>query len=201
MRICKPLLLTMSIAMALAVNKKADFRMTPEDLEKHAQKVTSEQVTMAVTAYIDADRAKPLFGGKANPYEHGILPVLIMVKNEGKETISLQKLFVEFIGATRQKLEAIPAGDVAYLQGPGAPKQSNNPIPGSTGRIKIRKMVFNAQDFIERGFAAKMLPPGEFAYGFVYFQSGVGRGSKILVHGLSRAASGKELFFFELPLE
>ena len=200
MRVCKPLLLTLSIAMALAANKKPEFRITEEDLAKHPQKVTAEQVSMAATPYIEAEKAKPLFGGKANPYDQGILPVLVMIKNEGKETISLQRMLVEFIGSTRQKLEAIPPIEVAYLRGPNA-KVVSSPIPGASGRMKVKKNVFNAQDFVERSLAAKMLPPGEFAYGFVYFQSGVGRGSRLLVHGLKRAQSGKDLFFFELPLD
>ena len=199
MRVCKPLLLTLSIAMALAVNKKTEFKVTEEDLAKHAQKVTAEQVSMAVTPYIDADRAKPLFGGKANPYDNGILPVLVMIKNEGTETISLQSMLVEFIGSTRQKLEAIPPIDVAYIRGASQGRVGPSRIPGAG--IKVKKNVFNAQDFVERSFAAKMLPPGEFAYGFVYFQTGTGHGSKVLIHGLKRAQSGKQLFFFELPLD
>ena len=200
MRVCKPLLLTLSIAMALAVNKKAEFKVTEEDLARHPQKVTAEQVSLAATAYVDADRAKPLFGGRANPYDNGILPVLLMIKNEGTETISLQSLLVEFIGATRQKLEAIPPMDVAYIRGASNSRVGSNRIPGGPG-IRIKKNVFNAQDFVERSFAVKMLPPGEFAYGFVYFQTGTGHGSKVLIHGLKRAQSGKQLFFFELPLD
>ncbi len=200
MRVCKPLLLTLSIAMALAVNKKVEFKVTEKDLAKHPQKVIAEQISIAATPYIEADRAKPLFGGKANPYDNGILPVLIMIRNEGQETISLQNMLVEFIGATRQKLEAIPAIDVAFIRGASNSRVGSSRIPGGTG-IKIKKNVFNPQDFVERSFAAKMLPPGEFAYGFVYFQTGTGHGSKVLIHGLKRAQSGKQLFFFELPLD
>lgn len=200
MRVCKPLLLTLSIAMALAVNKKVEFKVTEEDLAKHPQKVTAEQVSMAATPYIEADRAKPLFGGKANPYDNGILPVLIMIRNEGAETISLQSMLVEFIGATRQKLEAIPAIDVAFIRGASNSRVGSSRIPGGPG-IRIKKNIFNPQDFVERSFAAKMLPPGEFAYGFVYFQTGTGHGSKVLIHSLKRAQSGKQLFFFELPLD
>ncbi len=201
MRVCKPLYLTLSIAMAFAVNKKVEFRVTPTELANHPHRVTAEEVSIAVTPYIDSDRAKPLFGGKANPYDEGVLPVLLMIRNESKQTISLRNMRVEFVGPNRQNLEAVPPGDVPYLRGPGAGKIQSSPIPGGTGRMKTKKLVFQAQDFIERGFAAKMLPPGEFAWGFFYFQTGMGRGSKILIHGLSQAATGKELFFFEAPLD
>ena len=201
MRVCNPLFLTLSIAMALAANKKVDFRVTPEELARHPQRVVSEDVAIAVTPFIESDRTKPLFGGKANPYDQGVLPVLLMIKNEGKQTISLKNMTVEFFGSTRQKLEPVPPNDVPYLRGPSPGKIEASPIPGMPGRMKIKKNVFQSQDFIERGFAAKMLPPGEFAWGFFYFQTGLGRGSKILVHGISQASTGKELFFFEAPLD
>ena len=201
MRVCNPLFLTLSIAMALAANKKVDFRVTPEELARHPQRVISEDVAIAVTPFIESERTKPLFGGKANPYDHGVLPVLLMIRNEGKQTISLKNMTVEFFGSTRQKLEPVPPNDVPYLHGPSPGKIESSPIPGMPGRMKIKKNVFLSQDFIERGFAAKMLPPGEFAWGFFYFQTGLGRGSKILVHGISQASTGKELFFFEAPLD
>ena len=75
---------------------------------------------------------------------------------------------------------------------------NENPI-GQT--VTIKKNPFQVLDFQERGFAAKMLPPGEFASGVFYFQSGLTRGSKLLVQGLTEAGTGKELFFFELPLD
>jgi hypothetical protein len=45
-----------------------------------------------------------------------------------------------------------------------------------------------------------MLPPGQSASGFVYFQSGFQRGSSIYLSGLREADSGKELLYFEIPL-
>ena len=45
-----------------------------------------------------------------------------------------------------------------------------------------------------------MLPPGQSASGFFYFQTGLQRGATIYLSGLAEAATGKELFFFEIPL-
>ena len=52
-----------------------------------------------------------------------------------------------------------------------------------------------------RAFAAKMLPPGESAYGFFYFQTGHRHGAKLYVTGLTDAPSGQDLLFFDIPLE
>ena len=52
-----------------------------------------------------------------------------------------------------------------------------------------------------RAFAAKMLPPGQTASGFFYFQTGLQRGATLYLNGLSEAATGKEILYFELPLQ
>jgi hypothetical protein len=46
-----------------------------------------------------------------------------------------------------------------------------------------------------------MIPPGNSAYGFVYFQTAIQKGSTIYLSGLTEAATGKELLFFEIPLQ
>ncbi len=46
-----------------------------------------------------------------------------------------------------------------------------------------------------------MIPPGESASGFFYFQTGHRSGSKLYVSGLRDAISGQEILYFELPLE
>ena len=45
-----------------------------------------------------------------------------------------------------------------------------------------------------------MLPPGQTASGFLYFQTGLQRGATIYIRGMTKASNGKELLFFELPL-
>ena len=41
----------------------------------------------------------------------------------------------------------------------------------------------------------------ESAHGFLYFESGFQRGMRLYLTGLEEAATGKELFFVEIPLE
>ena len=50
-------------------------------------------------------------------------------------------------------------------------------------------------------FHAKMIPAGESAHGFVYFQIGHRPGSQIYVRGIVEAPTGKELLFFEIPMD
>ena len=50
-------------------------------------------------------------------------------------------------------------------------------------------------------FTAQMLPPGQSASGFFYFQTGLQRDATIYLSGIREAATGKELLYFELPLK
>ncbi len=45
-----------------------------------------------------------------------------------------------------------------------------------------------------------MLPPGQSASGFFYFQTGFMRSSTLQISGLKDARSGEDLFYFEIPL-
>jgi hypothetical protein len=46
-----------------------------------------------------------------------------------------------------------------------------------------------------------MIPPGQSAGGFFYFQTGHRSASAAYVSGIRKARSGKELFYFEIPLK
>jgi hypothetical protein len=70
------------------------------------------------------------------------------------------------------------------------------PIPRGKPKSKL-----DVPEIEGHAFAARMLPPGDNAHGFVYFQTGHRRGSKLYIRGLVDAASGVEMMFFEVPLE
>ena len=46
-----------------------------------------------------------------------------------------------------------------------------------------------------------MLPPGDSAYGFFYFNSVHWEESILYITGIYEAASGQELFYYEITLE
>lgn len=195
----KSLLLFLSITAGLWADKKdAPFR--PEPADAFAARQTIQGLTIGVQPFDDSEEAKTAFG-KLNPYEHGVLPVLVVMKNDGKETVRFDRMQVMYVAPRGRKVDATPAADVLYLKAGGRPKVSNSPIPTGAPRIKISKNPLKNDVIIERGFAAKMLPPGDSAHGFFYFQTGHSRGTSLYVSGITEAGSGKELFFFEIPLD
>jgi hypothetical protein len=195
--IFKRLALLLSITAGFAADKEtAAFRAAPAASYEHHQ--TNEAVTIGVEPYQTPEKQKTAFG-KLDLYQHGVLPILVVVQNDGQQAIRLEGLKVEYLGPTGNHVEATAASDVRYLQGPGRPPV----VPGPTRPLpgKIKKNPLNAWEVEGRAFAAKMLPAGQTASGFFYFQTGLQRGSKVYLSGLTEATTGKALFYYEIPLE
>lgn len=193
----KRLALFLSITAGFAADKETStFRAAPAASYEHHQ--TNDAVTVGVEAYQTPEKQKTAFG-KLDLYQHGVLPVLIVIQNDGAQAIRLEDLKVEYLGPTGNHVEATPAGEVRYLQGPNRPPVVPGPTSPLPGRIK--KSPLNAWEVEGRAFAAKMLPAGQTASGFFYFQTGLQRGSKIYLSGLSEANTAKALFYYEIPLE
>jgi hypothetical protein len=196
--IFKRLALFLSITAGFAADKDAPaFRAAPAASYEHHQ--TNEAVTIAVEPYQTPEKQKTAFG-KLDLYQRGVLPVLVVMQNDGPQAIRLEGLKVEYLGPTGNHVEATLSSDVRYLRGPDRPPV----IPGPTGSPvpgRIKKNPLNAWEIEGRAFAAKMLPTGQSASGFFYFQTGLQRGSKIYLSGLSEATTGKALFYYEIPLE
>lgn len=199
MKISKCLLLFLSIAMGFAADKK-DGPFRPEPLDSYATKMTAQGVTVAAVPYDDPEEIKKAFG-KLNPYEHGVLPVLLLMKNNTDKALSLSGLETTYIAPRSRKVESTPAADVMYLNAGGKPKLRTSNIPTGGINIKVPKNPLKNDVIIERAFSAKMLPPGDTAYGFLYFQTGHTRGTSLYLSGLTEAGTGKALFFFEIPLD
>ena len=195
-RIFNRLALLMSIAAAFAADKDtATFRPPPAAGLEHRQ--TNAQITIGVDTYVSQDKVKTAFG-KLDPYQYGILPVLVVIQNDSDKAIRLDKLTAEYVGPNRDRVDATPARDVRYLRGPERPGVITG--PGGKPKILSKKNPLDAWEIEGRAFAAKMLPAGQSASGFLYFRTGLQRGATIYLSGLAEAATGKELFYFEIPL-
>jgi hypothetical protein len=184
----------MSIAAAFAADKDAPFRAAPAGDYPHRQ--SSERVTIAADPYNSGDKIKAAFG-KLDPYQHGVLPVLIVIENDSDQTLQLDRMDLWYVGPNHDKVEATPAADVKYVG--SSPHRPGVVPPGIV--LKGKKSPLDVWEIEGRAFTAKMIPPGQTASGFFYFQTGIQRGSTVYLTGLREAASGRELLFFEIPLE
>jgi hypothetical protein len=190
----KRLALLLSISAAFAADKEtAAFRPGPAASYEHHQMAGT--ITIGVDPYNTPDKEKPAFG-KLDLYQHGVLPVLVVIQNAGNEAIRLENLKVEYVSPLRNHMDATPAAEVKFLNGTEQPGIRTGPIPP-----RRSKNPLDVWEVEGRAFAAKMLPAGNSASGFFYFQTGLQRGSVIYISGLTEADTGKELLYFEIPLD
>jgi hypothetical protein len=193
------LMVLLSIAAVAGDDKdKAAFSPGPASSYPHHQ--TLDKITLAAVPYVTEDQAKAAFG-KVNPAQHGVTPVLVILENNTGKALRLD-LQAELVDPGNRHLEATPASDVVYLdtniKRPKLPGQS--PYPNPFPR-KQKKGPLNTWEIEGRAFAPKMLPAGESAHGFFYFQGELIPGSKLYLTGIKDAATGKDYFYFEVPLE
>jgi len=201
----KRLALLMSIAAAMGVNKapaadkgRPKFELAPA--ASYASHQTSEKVTIGASVYDSAEKAKTAFG-KLNPYQYGITPVLVVIRNDSGQTIRLERMRADYVAPDGSHVDATPAADVRYLRGPANPKLTPNPIPTGSPRVSRRKNPLDAWEIEGRAFSAKVIPAGESAGGFFYFQTGHRPNARLYVSGIQEAGSGRELLYFEFPLK
>ena len=198
--LCKGLILLLSIAAGLAADKNAPFR--PGPAASYPRHQTISKLTIAADVYAARERTKTAFG-KFDPAKYGILPILVVMRNDSAKALRLDRMRVEYIRPDRRSIDPIPAEDIPYLRGSKKPKISRvpypNPVPGLGGRS--RKNPLGASAIQERAFTARMLPPNDSASGFFYFQTANHTGAMLYITGVSEAATGQELFYFEIPLQ
>ena len=190
-------ILLTSIAVAFAADKEHS-KFVPLPAAQYPNHQTESGVTVAALPYETKDQAEPAFG-KVNPYEYGVLPILVVIKNEGKTALRVNRMHVQYMWPDRTKIDATPARDVKYIGSKQPTGRVPMPRPLGLPPSKVTQPL-GEWEIEGRAFAAEMIPPGESASGFFYFQTGHRTGSTLFVSGLRDAASNQELIYFELPL-
>lgn len=181
-----------SISAAPGADKDSAAPFRPAPVETYTHRQSSEHVTVAAEEFETDEQARPAFG-RHNPYKYGILPVLLVVKNDTGKALRLDHLRAVYVMPDNTRIENTPAVELHSLHGAREPKVVRSPLPGS-------KQPLSQWEIEGRAFAARVLPPGETASGFVYFQSGRKPGATLYLSGIQEAATGQDLLYFEIPL-
>jgi hypothetical protein len=192
-RVLIGLSITLSIA---AFGADKDKRFAPKPASSYATKQSQGKVVVAAVPYVDEDENRDVFG-KTNPYKAGVLPVLVVIENGSNEALRLD-LKVEYINGRNRHIESISPRDI-FAAGPG-PKRPK--IGGSAPPIPLpkKKNQLGSAEIAGLAFAARMVPAGESVHGFFYFNTELDPSAQLYLTGVSEARSGKELFYFEIPL-
>jgi len=185
-------------ADALSADDKDKTTFQAKPVSEYPHRQTSEKVTIAALPFMTDEQIKEPFG-KLNPWRYGVLPVLVVIQNDGKDAIRTDKLKFVYVLPDNSRVEATPAGDVKYLEGARAPGTVQGPLGGI--HVKKGKSPLGEWEIEGRAFSAKMIPAGQSASGFVYFQTpDSSDAASLYISGLVNAASGNELYYFEIPL-
>src|SRR5713226_10409163 len=120
------------LAAANAADKEPRF--APGPATSYAARQTNNNVTVAAIPYITEDQVRSAFG-KLDPNKYGILPLLVVIQNDGNQTLRLDTMKIEYITPDRAHLDATPPGDVSHLSGLKMPRIENSPLPTGSPRV------------------------------------------------------------------
>ena len=165
-----------------------------------------EKVSIAADPYDMPDKAAVFV---VNYKNSGLLPIQFIISNDGEQAVSLMDMEVELITADRSKIPPATVDDLYRRLGKQTRRgdePARNPLPIPLPRQKVKPTVSKeAQAEIESmQFLAKAVEPHSLQSGFLIFDvQGIPNplaGAHLYVRGL-RNQNGKELFYFEIPME
>jgi|SRR5215469_15402879 len=182
------------------VMPKAESANTYPSKDSHPD----EKITAAVDVYNTAPKDDVF---STNFPEHGILPIFLVITNDGEKPVSVTKLAAQLVTAGRTKLENLSADDVMRRISHVNASSTN---PGHAGTIPIPGLGKNnkkAQQQMEEvnraKFSAFAVEPHSTQAGFLFFDVEDVRnpvqGAHVYLTGI-RNASGAELMYFDIAV-
>jgi hypothetical protein len=163
-----------------------------------------EKVAVAAEPY-DTREKEAIF--RVDYLGHDVMPVRLIVTNNGDRPISLRDARILFLTAAGDKIQAAEPEDVERLLTDKESKGKKIPLPGPIPNIKLKPKVSNKDieaDFDTFEYGALVVEPHTTRAGFLFYDvSGLDHpleGAKLHLHEL-RNADGNELFYFEIPFD
>jgi hypothetical protein len=163
-----------------------------------------EKVAIAAEPY-DTKEKESIF--KVDYLSHGVMPVRLIVTNNGDRPISLKDARILYLTPAGDKIQAAEPEDVERLMTQKERQGSKIPMPGPIPAIKLKPKASNKDieaDFDTFEYQALVVEPHATRAGFLFYDvSQLNHplmGAKLHLHKL-RDADGKELFFFEIPFD
>ena len=127
----------------------------------------NEHVTIAVEPYDTAEKQK-IF--PVDFRSHGMLPVLLVITNDGDQPISLTDMQIQFITGERDKLTPASSDDIyRRLSNPRATDRPTIPLPIPRRKVKGTVSPKTMDQIQSSQFAAKAVDPHSTRSGFLFF--------------------------------
>jgi hypothetical protein len=163
-----------------------------------------ERVAIAVEPF-DTKEKESIF--RVDYLGHGVMPVRLIVTNNGDKPISLRDARILFYTAGGDRIQAAEPEDVERLMTRTDREGRKIPLPGPLPSIKTKPKASNKEieaDFDEFEYQALVVEPHTTRAGFLFYDvsqlNHPLQGAKLHLHKL-RDADGNELFYFEIPFD
>ena len=163
-----------------------------------------EKVAIAAEPY-DTKEKESIF--RIDYLGHGVMPVRLIVTNNGDKPISLRDARILFQTKSGERIQAAEPEDVERLMTRKEREGGKIPMPGPIPTIKLKPKASNKdieEDFNTFEYGALVVEPHTTRAGFLFYDvsqlADPLTGSKLHLHKL-RNADGHELFFFEIPFD
>ena len=169
-------------------------------VETHAD----EKVSIAAEPYDTLEKAS-LF--RIDYLGHGVMPIRLIVTNNGSRPISLSEARIIFYTAAGDRIQAAEPEDVERLMTRKEREGGKIPLPGGIPGIKLKPKAGNKeieQDFNTYEFSSLVVEPHTTRAGFLFYDvSDIDhplQGASLHLRKL-RDADGNDLFDFEIPFD
>jgi len=161
-----------------------------------------EKVTAAIELYNTSPKDQ-IFVAPYN--QEGIMPVFLVISNDGNQPVSIKNMQAELVTTSRAKLLALTTDDifrrVAHIQGSSTPAPRVGPL--TLGGNKNKKAQKEYSEILAARFEAEAVEPHTTKSGFLFFDiEGVKQpvdGAHLYLTGINDAG-GSELMYFDIPL-
>ncbi|HEY9141234.1 MAG TPA: hypothetical protein VIN93_10100 [Bryobacteraceae bacterium] len=200
--------LALTIVLSSAALWGAKDFVAPKASNASAYACKDTHPTEHVAAAVDVYNSSP----KADIFithfsDEGILPVFLVITNDGDQPIAVNNMQAELVTARRNKREALEVDDVfrrvAHIRGNSTnpnPHAGPIPLPGGTKNKKAQQQY---DELTRAKFTAAAVEPHSTQSGFLFFDvQGVSQpldGAHVYLTGV-RNSNGNELMYFEIAL-
>jgi hypothetical protein len=162
---------------------------------------STEGVTVALDPYDMADKAD-IFS--VHYGEEGLLPIFLVITNDGEQPIALSGMKAQWITVNRTKMSPATVDDVYRRLSRPSASTSPSPLPFPRKKVKGTVGKQALEEIQSAQFGARAVEPHTTQAGFLFFDvSGISTplaGAHFYLTGV-RDSKGDELMYFEIPLE
>jgi hypothetical protein len=197
-------MLSMGLAAAGLANDHAPPPVQPATSFAAVEVHDKENVAIAAEPY-DTKLKESIF--RVDYLAHGVMPVRLIVTNNGNRPISLRDARILFQTAGGDRIQAAEVEDVLRLMSRRDREGGKVPLPGPLPPIKLKakgSVKEIQEDFDSFEYGALVVEPHTTRAGFLFYDVSQLdhplKGAKLHLHKL-RDADGNELFFFEIPFD